>query len=121
MKDIYSQKWRLWEVDFLRGIAVIMMIIFHYFWSMEHFGVYNIGIKTGLWSTLALLTAGIFIFLVGISLTLSYSKINHKKIDYFKKYLKRGIKIFVYGLIVTIVSYFLIPIWSYSLEMYKNR
>ena len=64
---------RLWEVDVLRGIAIIMMVIYHILWGLNFAGVISFPqISTGFWRGFAYTTASIFIFLVGVSLTLSY-------------------------------------------------
>jgi uncharacterized membrane protein len=99
-------KQRLWEIDFLRGIAIIMMIIFHFFYDLNYFGVNKINLNSGFWWWFGRIIATTFIILVGISLTLSYSREKElKKKNLFKKYFFRGLKIFGYGLIITIVTW----------------
>jgi len=99
---------RFWEIDFLRGIAIIMMVIYHLLYNLHYFGYYNVNVYSGFWMYFARITATIFIFLVGVSLTISFSKatkisLNEKKI--FLKYLSRGLKIFSWGLIITLVTW----------------
>lgn len=98
---------RIWEVDFARGVAVVTMIIFNYAWALNFFNVVPINISSLFWKSLAFGTAGSFVFIVGISLTLSYAKLSTKQ-DYINKYIFRGLKIFGYGLIVSVVSYILL-------------
>ncbi len=107
MNNVYTNNRRIWEVDFFRGIAVVTMIIFNYAWALNFFGIIHILIDSLYWKLLAFGTAGTFIFLVGVSLTLSYSKLKPNK-NYAKKYLIRGLKIFGYGIVVTLVSYILL-------------
>ena len=88
---------RLWEIDFLRGTAIILMIIFHAILTLEYYGKFP-----GINSAIVLFGNSIgviFLLLVGISLSISYSKNN------FKKYLKRGLWIFFLGMLITIMSY----------------
>lgn len=92
------------EIDFLRGIAILMMVVFHFTFSLNYFNVININMLVGFWKVFQVLTGGLFIFLVGLSLTLSYS--NTKKDLYPLKYIMRGARIFGYGLIITIGSLF---------------
>jgi len=98
---------RFWEIDFLRGLAIIMMIIYHFLYDLNYFGNYNFDLSSGFWLYFARTTATIFILLVGISLTLSFSrtKIQKPKINLYLKYLKRGLKIFSWGLIVTLMTW----------------
>lgn len=100
---------RFWEIDFLRGIAVIMMIIFHFLFDIAWFGGYGPNVYSGFWWVFARATATIFMLLVGISLTLSYSRAAQKRVAGFSKYLKRGIKIFVWGLIITAITWIFLP------------
>jgi len=104
MTEILKQ--RFWEIDFLRGIAIIMMIAFHFFYDLNYFGAQRVNFDSGFWWWFGRTIATTFILLVGISLTLSYSRIKRmKKRNLFKKYLFRGLKIFSYGLIITLVTW----------------
>lgn len=104
---------RFWEIDSLRGIAIVMMVIFHLIFDLYFFGIYSFDVHSGFLWWFARLTASIFIFLVGVSLSISYSR-TILKTNYgtqsglFFKYLKRGLKIFGYGLIITVVTWIFI-------------
>ena len=101
---------RFWEIDTLRGIAIIMMITFHTIFDLNYFGHYTFNLQSGFWFFFARLTASIFIFLVGLSLTISYGRaIKEYKTELalFGKYLKRGLKLFSLGLVISLVTWFL--------------
>jgi uncharacterized membrane protein len=107
--DIYSEnKWRLWEIDFLRGLSIILMIAFHSAWSLDYFNITDINFGYFFGTVFPKTVAGVFVVLVGISLTLSYSKIKAAGKSHFKKYLKRGLTTFAYGMIVTAASYLVV-------------
>lgn len=91
---------RFWEIDFIRGIAIIFMIIVHIFIDLYYLAGYSKNYI--LWIILGRSTATVFIFIVGVSLTLSHSKIKNKS---FFKYVDRGLKIFALGLGVTLASF----------------
>ncbi len=100
---------RFWEIDFLRGIAIIMMVLYHLIYNLSYFVGYNIKANSGFWLYFARTTATTFIFLVGVSLVISFSKANKSFINekrLFPKYLIRGLKIFSWGLIITLVTWF---------------
>ena len=102
-------KTRFWEIDSLRGIAIIVMIIFHAITVLSYFNVIDIDNNHLLLRGTIFVFARLFLLLVGISLTLSYARLedwNRKKI--FLKYLKRGLIIFSGGLAITLVSWFFI-------------
>lgn len=99
---------RFWEIDFLRGIAILMMILFHFLFDITYFGEYDFNVYSGLWLYFARATATIFILLVGISLTLSFSRAKIKQKTgkkLFIKYLKRGFGIFSWGLLITLLTW----------------
>jgi len=100
-------KQRFWEIDFLRGLAIIMMIIFHFFYDLNYFGVQGINFGSGFWWVFARVIVTIFVLLVGISLTISHSRAKKRKTGWklFKKYLLRGLKIFGWGLIITLITW----------------
>ncbi|KYK29625.1 hypothetical protein AYK20_05125 [Thermoplasmatales archaeon SG8-52-1] len=104
VKKIYK---RFWEIDFLRGVAVVLMIIFHLLYDLNYFDIYKINLYTGPILIYLYFIGSTFLLLVGVSLTLSYSgikKIFSKK-EIQLKYIKRGLKIFSLGLFITFVSW----------------
>jgi len=106
-------KKRFWEVDSIRGLAVLFMIGYHFIFDLTFFGVYNLDIYAlGPW-LFARITACTFIFLMGLSLTLSSSRVelsgNYFPRNLFKKYFMRGIKIFSLGLLITLTTWIFIP------------
>ena len=106
-------KQRFWEIDSLRGLAIVMMVTFHFIFDLNFFGIYSFNISSGFLWWFARITASMFIFLVGVSLSLSYTRttlLNNygTERDLFLKYLKRGLKIFSYGLLVTAATWIFI-------------
>ena len=101
---------RLWEVDFLRGLAIVSMVIFHLAYDLEYFRIYEIDLSHGFWFYLARFTASLFLLLVGISLTLSYSraKLAGQLSQYPFRLLKRSLWIMSLALGITLVTYIVI-------------
>lgn len=104
-KKLYD---RFWEIDFLRGIAIIMMIVFHLLFDIDFFGFYQLDLYSGYLLFFLYSIGIIFLLLVGISLSLSYNRVKkiYNKNELFFKFFKRGLKIFLLGLIITFVSWF---------------
>jgi uncharacterized membrane protein len=65
---------RFWEVDLLRGWAIVLMVLYHLVFDLNYFAVYDIDVSSGFWLAVARLTASLFLLLVGLSLTLSHSR-----------------------------------------------
>lgn len=93
---------RFWEIDSLRGIAIILMVISNFITDIIYFKIYEPGALGTFWTLLAYATATAFITLVGISLTLSGAQ---TKGSVWKTNLKRGLMILSWGLIITAVTY----------------
>ena len=75
---------RFWEIDFFRGSAVILMIIFNYAFALRYFGIYDVDLGFLFWWLFPRLIAGAFIFIAGLSLAVSYSRLKGKRIIYRK-------------------------------------
>lgn len=107
MRNFYN---RFWEIDALRGIAITLMVLFHLVYDLVFFDVLQIDIWSGPVLYIGRSAAMLFVFLVGVSLTLSHSrsKVSGLQVS-FKKYLKRGFHIFLWGLVFTIGSWLLFP------------
>ncbi|WP_321419667.1 heparan-alpha-glucosaminide N-acetyltransferase [uncultured Methanomethylovorans sp.] len=107
MRSVYD---RFWEVDALRGIAIILMVLFHFIYDLVFFDVLQLDIRSGPVLYVGRSAAILFVFLVGVSLSLSHSrgKVFGSQVN-FIKYLKRGFHIFLWGLVFTIGSWLLFP------------
>ncbi|MBK8047741.1 MAG: DUF1624 domain-containing protein [Anaerolineales bacterium] len=101
---------RFWEIDAMRGVAIITMIVYHTMWDLFFTGVLpNINLWEGFWKYWQRFTAGTFLILVGVSLTLVYRRERAKRgpdVSLFPKFFWRGLKIFGIGMIITLVVWF---------------
>lgn len=89
---------RFWEIDALRGFAIINMIIFNYSFSLRYLGLVDINLGM----IYAVAIASTFIFISGISMTLMRKR-------NFETFLKRGLKIFAWGVLITIITFLAFP------------
>lgn len=98
---------RFWEIDLLRGIAIIMMIVFHFLYDINYFNIYKINLYSGYFLIYVYMIGTFFFLLIGISLTLSYNKAKKTltKKELQLKYLYRGLKIFGLGLLITLITW----------------
>ena len=91
---------RYWEIDVLRGVAVISMIAFHVLFDLNYFSIIEYSPST----FFAYIIASLFLLLVGISYTISYNR--DKK---WKHHIKRGLKVFGWGIIITLITWITFP------------
>src|SRR5262245_9611050 len=98
---------RLWEIDALRGVAIIMMVIYHLMWDLYFFAVLpNIALQVGFWKYFQRTTATLFLTLVGVSLVVSNMRerqANPGQRIPFRKFLERGARIFGWGMVISLV------------------
>jgi uncharacterized membrane protein len=95
------------EIDAARGIAILMMIVFHTVFDLNFFMIAPVNVATGLWRGFAMATASLFLLVVGISLVVSHAR-SATKLSGFaltKKFLLRGAGIFALGLLVTLATW----------------
>lgn len=95
---------RFWEIDVFRGIAIVMMVIYHLMWDLLFFGlVSNVALQQGFWKYFQRTTASTFLLLVGVGLAVSYMRdLNHNNAS-LGKYLWRGAKIFGWGMVLSVI------------------
>ncbi|WP_275790867.1 heparan-alpha-glucosaminide N-acetyltransferase [Pararhizobium gei] len=68
-----ERRGRLWEIDALRGIAIIAMASYHFSWDLEFFGYLDPGtVGTGGFKIYARAIASSFLFLAGVGLVLGH-------------------------------------------------
>jgi len=100
------------EIDVIRGIAVVSMVIYHVLFDLKMLGLLEIRIAAAPIELLADATAATFFLLVGTSLYISFSREKCKgrnSFDLFRKYFLRGIKLIFMGGVITGVTYLLYP------------
>jgi uncharacterized membrane protein len=101
---------RFWEIDTLRGTAVVMMVIFHTVFALSFFGVLQEDVVYGFWRLFALSTATLFILLAGVSVTISSARAG-ASLDargIARKHVRRGTGIFLVGIFITLVTWLLV-------------
>jgi uncharacterized membrane protein len=105
---------RFWEIDCLRGFAVFSMLLYHFLYDLDFFGIANVQIRSGLFLYISRSAAFLFILISGTALSISHSRALDKEVDgvkteNFLKYLKRGLKLFSMGLVITAITWIFFP------------
>ena len=100
---------RLIEIDALRGIAIILMVIFHIALADNLFANKNHNLDNGFFDFSGHFSRTLFLFLVGTSLVLAYQKKKKEKKSFKMFQINRGVQILTYGLIVTFLTKLVLP------------
>ena len=93
-----QQKQRVWMIDEIRGIAIILMVVYHFFFDIVV--LYGVDIPAFYSPALNIvrdLFAGLFIFISGTACRFSRNN------------LKRGVQCFAFGMIMTYVTAAVLP------------
>jgi len=90
----YDNTRRIWELDFLRGIALLLMIFFHLIFDLADIYGLKINYESGIIHYIGRAAVTLFIIIAGISSTFS------------KNNVRRGSVVFAFAVIITIVTHF---------------
>jgi uncharacterized membrane protein len=102
-----STRPRYWEIDMWRGVAIVMMVIFHLMWDLWAFRILpDVVLYAGFWKYFQRATAISFLLLVGVSLTVSYRRAREKGGEgLWRKFMLRGLMIFGIGMCFTLIAW----------------
>lgn len=98
---------RFSELDACRGIAILMMVLFHLIFDISFFSLYQVDIQQGLWRYFGYATASIFVSISGVAVMIRGSRISLDTpgIKIFIPFLKRGLFLMIVGFGISIVTY----------------
>ena len=100
--DHIPAKKRFIEIDVAKGIAVMLMMFFHYFYLGKHMNVLDINTDSGFVYLTAKLAHMTFIIASGMNLALSTSGKSSE--EYIPKKVKRGLYLLAVGLIISYLT-----------------
>ena len=88
---------RFWEIDALRGLALVLMIFYHLLYDLNEFYHVDIAYYEGPFYLIGKTAAILFILMAGISC--SFSRNNTT----------RGLKLIMWGCVIFLVTYVVVP------------
>lgn len=88
---------RIEEIDFARGTAIVLMVIFHIIFDLTEYYSFPFNYLSGFWFYIGKAAAILFILVCGISSTISTRSFRH------------GLTILGWGMVLTAVTYFSHP------------
>lgn len=105
---------RFWEIDCLRGLAVLLMLLYHFLYDLDFFELVDVQLRSGFILYAGRFSALLFILISGAALSIGHSRALNKESagnisENFFKYLKRGIKLYLMGLLLTGITWIFLP------------
>ncbi len=101
---------RIWELDFLRGLAIAMMVLFHFAFDLNYLGIAPIAVYKGGWLLLQRATISLFLLLVGVSLWLKFQKMQDQPGGIIvKEFGTRAALLFAVALLISLATWIVAP------------
>lgn len=100
---------RFLEIDALRGLAIIVMIAFHFIFDYNFFISTIANLSSGFWFVVGRVAAVVFVLLAGLSMVLHAHRKNLHAYDGWRVMVRRGIFVFALGLVVSLVTFMVFP------------
>ncbi len=94
----------LW-VDCLRGIAIVLMVAFHFIFDLNYLSFISINLESGFWFFFPRAIGATFLFVVGVSLVLSDRHDKETKNEGYVRHFKRGLFLAGVAALITIATW----------------
>jgi uncharacterized membrane protein len=91
------------EIDALRTLAILAMVLYHGAYDLETMYGFHIGVFGGAWLALQKSTASLFLLLSGISFTIAHERAKTKG-KHWKRHVHRSLTVLGAALLVTIAT-----------------
>ena len=105
-----ADRGRIWQVDFLRGVAVVGMVIYHFLFDLEFIFQLPIGVYRMPLLLLARTVATVFLLIVGFSAAIKFERLKQGTIrKVVASFGKKAVFIFVPALLITGVTFATFP------------
>lgn len=93
---------RYWEIDALRGAAVVAMVGFHLMWDLFAVGLSSIDVFSGGWQAFARGIGSTFTLLLGLSAVLTDARYGG---SHRARFVRRGVWVLAFGVLVSAGTY----------------
>lgn len=97
---------RIQAVDFIKGIDIVLMVLFNYSVTLSYFGLIQMPSNFLYSFVFPRAIALIFIFFSGVAAYVSYQR---RRENFSKRYFFRGAKLLVFALFITFFTYIFVP------------
>ena len=92
---------RLWQIDALRGVAIVGMVLYHFLFDLVFLGFWQTNVFGAPWRWGSHVIAGLFVSLAGVSLWLSYRRSGR----FGLRQVRRGFTLLGWGMMVSLAAF----------------
>ena len=96
------------EIDLLRTLAIILMVVYHGAYDLSVYYGWDIPIFEGAWLLMARATASLFVFLAGVSFAIAHERAVQSG-NPWRRHLRRALTVLAAALLVTVATYIADP------------
>ncbi|OGD73624.1 hypothetical protein A3K29_05910 [Candidatus Collierbacteria bacterium RIFOXYB2_FULL_46_14] len=105
-----TNRTRFWQIDAVRGLAVVGMVIYHLLFDLEYLFQLPLNVSHLPLIALARSVAVTFILLIGFSVALKFETIKrYGPKQVILAFVKKAVTISLYALLITLVTYLIFP------------
>jgi len=97
---------RFIELDVLRGFAIVFMIVLHFFWDLDYFGILPLNKN---FYSLNIIVPVIFFLLVGICQAVNNTKYHTEPKKMYYRTIQRGLWVLNLGILLTLLTTIFLP------------
>lgn len=96
---------RFFEIDVIRGVAILLVVFYHFIFDLTYFRSTQIELYVGFWLYFQRVAATLFVLIFGICIPLSANRKNYEL-----SFLKRALKLGVVAAFITLVTWVFVPV-----------
>lgn len=104
--NVVAGRGRLWQLEFVRGIAVVIMIFYHFMWDLAAVGLYPNDVTVGGWRLFQQTWATVFVLLVGVSVAFAGERRQGARRN--AAWYRRGGQLLAFALAISVVTRFVL-------------
>ncbi len=97
---------RFFELDVLRGFAILFMVILHFFWDLDYFGLLPLNRN---FYSLNIIVPLMFFLLVGICQSVNRNKYQKQPRSLYFRSIQRGLWVLNLGMLLTLLTAIALP------------
>ena len=103
---------RFGEIDLLRGVAIVLMVIFHAGFDLDFYELIVVNTDQGVWRWMAYFVQIVFVGTTGMTLAFSYERgLRRGRVHAIRRRLMHAAMVFSWGMVITLSTWIMFEKW----------